>query len=255
MLRPDAPAAGSERRISPACLQDEERFGARLPGLCRRRRRPRHPLCRPALRRQPVPRACPGSGVDRGAGLHRVRPDRPAVGAAARGSRVVAGRRGHPHRQHLDPCGRGRPPARPGLDARRRVHLRILGPTRLRRHRVGPIRSRRGHPQPQRGAPTPPPATTGPPTTSTPPSAPSGPGPSFPSCVRDLVTVLPTTHDRAEAERLADWIAVPVGGRIRSCGPPAAWDGQAAARAEVRWTADDGTSRRERTEDPSWLVR
>ena len=68
------------------------------------------------------------------------------------------------------------------------------------------------------------------------------------------VTVLLTTHDLAEAERLADRIAMLVGGRIRACGTPAELARSAAARAEVRWTADDGTSRRERTEDPSRLV-
>ncbi|MFD7665053.1 ABC transporter ATP-binding protein [Streptomyces sp. NPDC059788] len=68
------------------------------------------------------------------------------------------------------------------------------------------------------------------------------------------VTILLTTHDLIEAERLADRIAVLVDGRIRVSGTPAELARQAAARAEVRWTAEDGTPRRERTEDPSRLV-
>ncbi|MFE1773699.1 ABC transporter ATP-binding protein [Streptomyces sp. NPDC059008] len=68
------------------------------------------------------------------------------------------------------------------------------------------------------------------------------------------VTILLTTHDLAEAERLADRIAMLVNGRIRACGTPPELARRAAAQAEVRWTAPDGTARRERTEDPSRLV-
>ncbi len=68
------------------------------------------------------------------------------------------------------------------------------------------------------------------------------------------VTVLLTTHDLAEAERLADRIAMLVGGRIRACGTPSELARRAAAQAEVRWTDEDGTPRRERTADPSQLV-
>ncbi|MEO3975275.1 ABC transporter ATP-binding protein [Streptomyces sp. CAU 1734] len=68
------------------------------------------------------------------------------------------------------------------------------------------------------------------------------------------VTVLLTTHDLAEAERLADRIGMLVAGRIRACGTPAELARRAAARAEVRWTAADGTVHRERSADPSRLV-
>ncbi len=68
------------------------------------------------------------------------------------------------------------------------------------------------------------------------------------------VTVLLTTHDLAEAERLADRIAMLVNGRIRVCGTPTELARRAAAQAEVRWTAADGAPRRERTADPSRLV-
>ncbi|MFE7316462.1 ABC transporter ATP-binding protein [Streptomyces sp. NPDC057555] len=68
------------------------------------------------------------------------------------------------------------------------------------------------------------------------------------------VTVLLTTHDLAEAERLADRIAMLVDGRIRACGTPSELARRAAAQAEVRWTAADGTPRHEHTADPSRLV-
>ncbi|GAA3191649.1 MULTISPECIES: ABC transporter ATP-binding protein [Streptomyces] len=68
------------------------------------------------------------------------------------------------------------------------------------------------------------------------------------------VTVLLTTHDLVEAERLADRMAMLVKGRIRACGTPRELARRAAAQAEVRWTAPDGTPRRERTADASRLV-
>ncbi|MFI1017772.1 ABC transporter ATP-binding protein [Streptomyces sp. NPDC020965] len=70
----------------------------------------------------------------------------------------------------------------------------------------------------------------------------------------DGVTVLLTTHDLVEAERLADTIAMLVSGRIRAFGTPSELARRAAAQAEVRWTAGDGTPHRVRTEDPSRLV-
>ena len=68
------------------------------------------------------------------------------------------------------------------------------------------------------------------------------------------VTILLTTHDLVEAERLADRIAMLVNGRIRVHGTPTELSRRAAAQAEVRWTAADGTERTERTADPSRLV-
>jgi ABC-2 type transport system ATP-binding protein len=70
----------------------------------------------------------------------------------------------------------------------------------------------------------------------------------------EVVTVLLTTHDLVEAERLADRIAMLVSGRIRACGTPTELARRAAAQAEIRWTTDDGTSRRELTADPSQLA-
>ncbi|MFG2865160.1 ABC transporter ATP-binding protein [Streptomyces sioyaensis] len=68
------------------------------------------------------------------------------------------------------------------------------------------------------------------------------------------VTILLTTHDLVEAERLADRIAMLVNGRIGIHGTPTELSRRAAAQAEVRWTAADGTARTERTADPSRLV-
>ncbi|WP_182112255.1 MULTISPECIES: ABC transporter ATP-binding protein [unclassified Actinotalea] len=51
-------------------------------------------------------------------------------------------------------------------------------------------------------------------------------------------TVLLTTHDLAEAEKLADRILILAGGRIVADGSPDALARQTASRAEVRWSRD-----------------
>ncbi|WP_179816273.1 ABC transporter ATP-binding protein [Allostreptomyces psammosilenae] len=66
--------------------------------------------------------------------------------------------------------------------------------------------------------------------------------------------VLLTTHDLAEAERLADRIAILLDGRIAVSGSGAELAAQVRADAEVSWTAPDGTARTERTAEPSELV-
>ncbi|RSN50989.1 MULTISPECIES: ABC transporter ATP-binding protein [Actinomadura] len=67
------------------------------------------------------------------------------------------------------------------------------------------------------------------------------------------MAVLLTTHDLAEAERLADRIAVLVGGEVRACGTPASLAATARASSEVRWI-EGGELRGERTSDPSRLA-
>ncbi|MBX3029439.1 MAG: ABC transporter ATP-binding protein [Chloroflexi bacterium] len=52
------------------------------------------------------------------------------------------------------------------------------------------------------------------------------------------MTVLLTTHDLAEAERLADRIVILASGRVRAEGSPDALSRQASASSEVRWTID-----------------
>lgn len=67
------------------------------------------------------------------------------------------------------------------------------------------------------------------------------------------MTVLLTTHDLAEAERLADRIAVLVGGRLIASGSIDQLADRIQADAEVRWS-EAGERRREQTSDPSGLV-
>ena len=67
------------------------------------------------------------------------------------------------------------------------------------------------------------------------------------------MTVLLTTHDLAEAERLAGRIAILAGGAVTACGTPSALASVVRAASEVRWL-EDGAPRRERTSDPSRLA-
>ncbi|MFI2370940.1 ABC transporter ATP-binding protein [Streptomyces sp. NPDC018833] len=67
------------------------------------------------------------------------------------------------------------------------------------------------------------------------------------------MTVLLTTHDLAEAERLADHIAVLVGGRLIASGSIDQLAAQIQADAEVRWS-EAGERHHQQTNDPSRLV-
>ncbi|MEE6257256.1 ABC transporter ATP-binding protein [Plantactinospora sonchi] len=55
---------------------------------------------------------------------------------------------------------------------------------------------------------------------------------------REETTIVLTTHDLAEAEKLADRIVILLGGRIVADGTAAQLAGQVAGRAEVRYTRD-----------------
>jgi ABC-2 type transport system ATP-binding protein len=55
---------------------------------------------------------------------------------------------------------------------------------------------------------------------------------------REAATVLLTTHDLAEAEKLADRVLILAGGRIVADGSPDELALRMSARAEVRWTVD-----------------
>jgi ABC-2 type transport system ATP-binding protein len=68
------------------------------------------------------------------------------------------------------------------------------------------------------------------------------------------VSILLTTHDLAEAERLADRIAILAEGQIVASGTRAELAAQVSTDAEVRWR-EDGKLRRERTSDPGRFVR
>jgi ABC-2 type transport system ATP-binding protein len=55
---------------------------------------------------------------------------------------------------------------------------------------------------------------------------------------REQATVLLTTHDLAEAEKLADRVLIIAGGRIIADGSPDELSLRMSAQAEVRWTVD-----------------
>ncbi|MFC9911407.1 ABC transporter ATP-binding protein [Streptomyces sp. NPDC127197] len=67
-------------------------------------------------------------------------------------------------------------------------------------------------------------------------------------------TVLLTTHDLAEAEKLADRILILAGGRIVADGSAEELSRQASAEATVRWTRD-GQSFEQATAEPTRFVR
>ncbi|CAL9321698.1 ABC transporter ATP-binding protein [Streptomyces sp. SudanB182_2057] len=70
----------------------------------------------------------------------------------------------------------------------------------------------------------------------------------------ESTTVLLTTHDLAEAERLADRILILAGGRIVADGPAVELSRRASAEATVRWTRD-GRPFEETTAEPTRFVR
>ncbi|MFJ3310082.1 ABC transporter ATP-binding protein [Streptomyces sp. NPDC086549] len=67
------------------------------------------------------------------------------------------------------------------------------------------------------------------------------------------MTILLTTHDLEEAERLADRTAILIRGRLVACGTPTELAHKVHAFAQVRWTAE-GIAHNQATHDPSQLV-
>jgi ABC-2 type transport system ATP-binding protein len=79
----------------------------------------------------------------------------------------------------------------------------------------------------------------------------------FHELVRGLAgetTILLTTHDLDEAEKLADRLTILVDGRIVADGSPAALAAKVAGMAEVRYTRD-GSPHVEKVADPTTFVR
>ncbi|GAA2870005.1 ABC transporter ATP-binding protein [Streptosporangium fragile] len=66
----------------------------------------------------------------------------------------------------------------------------------------------------------------------------------------DGITILLTTHDLAEAEKLAHRTAILVAGEIAVCGTPAELAAAVRSESHVRWV-EDGEERVLRTADPS----
>ncbi|MGW7367444.1 ABC transporter ATP-binding protein [Streptomyces sp. NPDC054841] len=69
----------------------------------------------------------------------------------------------------------------------------------------------------------------------------------------DGMTMVLTTHDLHEAERLADRIAILIDGRISAFGTAEELGEQARAQARVVWSAD-GVRQEQQTDDPSRLA-
>jgi ABC-2 type transport system ATP-binding protein len=67
------------------------------------------------------------------------------------------------------------------------------------------------------------------------------------------MTILLTTHDMEEAERLADRTAILIGGRMVACGTPAELADKVKASAQVRWSSA-GKLHSRATLDPSQTV-
>ncbi len=74
------------------------------------------------------------------------------------------------------------------------------------------------------------------------------------SLADDEVTILMTTHDLDEAEKLADRILILAGGRIAEAGSPDELRRKVTASTEVRW-ARDGQTHVHATEDPATYLR